>query len=53
MAFIDETAVTVALPTIQSALGAPAVHTQWEGAIGSSSEINTTARPQRAQNNPG
>src|SRR4028119_1075135 len=29
MAFIDETAVTVALPTIQGALGATAVHTQW------------------------
>ena len=29
MAFIDETAVTVALPAIQSALGATAVDAQW------------------------
>lgn len=29
MAFIDETAVTMALPAIQSALGATAVDAQW------------------------
>ena len=29
MAFIDETAVTVALPTIQKTLGATAVGAQW------------------------
>ena len=29
MAFVDETAVTVALPTIQKALGATAVDAQW------------------------
>ena len=29
MAFVDETAVTVALPAVQASLGATAVHAQW------------------------